>query len=291
MREALIEQSGIWFNLMTGQQDLRGFTVEGIAQGIMDEAIADLRGLAQRDLPAAFRQASEQLDDMARDVADFIVAISGSATKAAKAGIDRLFDAVHPILWGIIGLSGVIVVILIVYAFGTGQTDALIGAGTSVVTALAGLFGIRRGTDSRTESQKTVAETIETEKNSKTEQMNQTKREMQSNLAKATSGLAGTAGAFLGQAGGFLVEAYENGLRRIQIELQSLNYSVAVAHPLVEFFVRHSDVESDLEFLTRVIWDKTSRETQLRNVVAAAFGPISILLGSPAEDAGTAPQD
>jgi hypothetical protein len=287
MRQALIEQSGIWFNLMTGQQDLRGFTVEGIAQGIMDEAISDLRGLAQRDLPAAFRQASEQLDAMARDVADFIVAISGTATRAAKEGIDRLFDTLHPILWGIIGLSGVLVVALIVYALSTGQTDALIGAVTSVGTAVAGLFGIRRGTESRDRSQENVTETIEAEKNAKTEQMKSTKREMESTLAQARSGLAGAAGTFLGQTGDFLVRAYENGLRRIQIELQSLNYSIAVAHPLVEFFVRHSAVESDLEFLTKVIWDKTSREAQLRNVVSAAFGPISILLGAPAEDAAS----
>ena len=55
-------------------------------------------------------------------------------------------------------------------------------------------------------------------------------------------------------------------------------------------FVRIGDVDSDLDFFsTKVIWSKGNREAQLRNVVTAAFGPISILLGKPADD--SAPGD
>lgn len=283
LRETLIEQSGIWYNLMTGQQDLRGFTVEGIAQGLMDEAIGDLRGLAQRDLPAAFQQASQQIDEMARDVAEFVASISGTATKVAQEGINRIFDSVHPVFWVIIGISAVVVVGLVGYAFATSQTDVLIGAMASMGTAVAGMFGIKRGSDSKEETKSNVETQIEDQKTVKTQEMTNKTQQLQNAISHARSGLAGTASSALGQAGSFLVDAYENGLLRIQIELQSLNHSIAVAHPLVEFFIRNSDIESDLDFLTKVIWDKGSREAQLRNVVTAAFGPISILLGAPAE--------
>ncbi|MBK6326054.1 MAG: hypothetical protein IPF56_08950 [Chloroflexi bacterium] len=289
LRETLIEQSGIWYNLMTGQQDLRGFTVEGIAQGLMDEAIGDLRGLAQRDLPAAFQQASQQIDEMARDVAEFVASISGTATKVAQEGINRIFDSVHPVFWVIIGISAVVVVGLVGYAFATKQTDVLIGAMASMGTAVAGMFGIKRGSDSKDETKNNVQTQIEDQKTVKTQEMTNKTQQLQNAISQARTGLAGTASSALGQAGSFLVDAYENGLLRIQIELQSLNHSIAVAHPLVEFFIRNSNVESDLDFLTKVIWDKGSRETQLRNVVTAAFGPISILLGAPAETRNTTP--
>lgn len=283
LRQALVEQSGIWYNLMTGQQDLRGFTVESVAQGIMDEAIAELRGLAQRDLPAAFQQAGQQIDEMTREVTRFVADVGKTATEEAKKGINQLFDSVHPVLWVIVGISAVVVVGLVVYVFSTGQTEALIGALASLGTAVAGMFGIRRGSETLEKSKNNVAQEIESQQNETTAVVTTKSGQLQSIIASARSGLAGTAGAALGQAGSFLVDAYEKGLLRIQIELQSLNHSVAVAHPLVEFFIRTGDVESDLDFLTKVIWSKGSREAQLRNVVTAAFGPISILLGSPAE--------
>lgn len=260
LREALIVQSGIWYNLMTGQQDLRGYTVEGIAQDIMDEALDNLQALAQRDLPAAFQEASRHLNEMARDV-----------SAVAREGINQVFDSINPVLWIVIGISGVFVAILIVYALSTGQTEALIGAVASIGTAVAGMFGIRKGSDSKEESKEKV-----------TEQIDSSTSQLQATVEQVQNGIAGTAGSALDQAGSFLVEAYEKGLLRIQIELQSLNHAVAVTHPLVAFFIRHSDVKSDLDFATMVIWDKGSRETQLRNVVTAAFGPISLLLGTPA---------
>jgi hypothetical protein len=289
LREALIEQSGIWFNLMTGQQDLRGYTIEGLSHGVMDEAIADFRDLAQRDLPAAFQQASQQINDIARDVTDSVLTISASATKVAKDGINRIFDSVNPVLWVIIGISAIIIVGVIGYVLITGQTEALLGTVASLGTAVAGFFGIQRGTNAKKENENNVESEIEKNKVAGTQAIDDKKRQLQSAMDSARSGLAGTASAVLGQAGSFLFDAYEKGLLRIQIELQSLNHSVAVAHPLVEFFVRHSVVESDFDFLTKVIWSKSSREMQLRNVVTAAFGPIGILLGASTEAHDAAP--
>jgi hypothetical protein len=186
------------------------------------------------------------------------------------------------------------VVILIVYAISSGRADGIVGIITSLVTAGAGALGIRQSGNSAQTSQQEVGQEIDKQRAAANQTIQQQQGSLQSSLASAGSQLAGAASSAFTQTGSYLVEAYEKGLARIQIELQTLNYSVSVAYPLVEFFVRRNDVQSDLDFLTTVVWDSGSREAQLRNVVTAAFGPVSILLGGsvggeapPAKGAGS----
>jgi hypothetical protein len=286
LRQALIEQCGIWFNLMTGQQDLRGFTVGRVTHQILDLALSDLRDLAQRDLPAAAKEVAGQVSNVVDTAVDLVTDISRVATQSAKAGIQRVFGTVNPLLWVIVILGGVVgLALLVVYLTSADNpVETLVALLTSLGTSVLGLLGLRRGNDVKAESEQDVETKIEDEKKAGTEKINEKKEDLDSTLTNVGSGLAGAVSGALGQAGQFLFSAYERGLDRIQIELQSLNYSISVTHPLVMFFIRHRDVEvvrSDLDFLTKVIWDEESRKEQLKNVVTAAFGPMSILLGSP----------
>ena len=268
-RNALIKQSGIWFNLMTGLQDLRGFTAEGITHQILDPALCDLRNLAQRDLPAATQQAAQQIKNL-----------SG----AAKEELNQLLNTVKPWLWGVIGLSVLAIILLIGYILFTGKAEAVTGIFTSLITAALGALGIKQSSERKTQGEAQLDTKIESQSDA-----------LQATLSGLGSGLVNIASNTLGQTGTFLVKAYENGLLRIQIELQLLNFSVAITHPLIEFIVRQFAVEGkgdkkdNLDFLT-VIWDTADREAQLRRVVTAAFGPISILLGAPQSNAAGLPQ-
>jgi hypothetical protein len=219
---------------------------------------------------------------------DSVADISQVATQAARQGISRLLRTINPILWIVIGVSVLTIVGLIVYVMlSHTNTQALLGVFISLITAISGGLGIKWSGDTRTKSEQEVTDTIASAAQTNTKAIQEKKNGLQPDLGDVGTGLAGVVGGALGQAGNYLVDAYEKGLVRIQIELQSLNFSVAVAHPLVELVVRHYGVEGDLDFLNKVIWDNTSRQEQLQRVVTAAFGPISILLGSSGTKAET----
>lgn len=279
LRNALIEQSGIWFNLMTGQQDLRGFTIENITHQILDEALDQFRELAQKDLPAAAEQAIREVGEVLDSAKDSVVEIGRKATEAVTDGIKGVFKGVSPLLWGAVIISILIALGLVGYILVTGNTEAVMGLISSGATAVLSWLGIQRGNKAESQSAGAINQKIDEETQNQTTEIEQ-KTEAVQKKESGGSGLSGLAGGALGQAGDFLLSAYDKGLQRIQIELQALNYSVAVAHPLVEYFIRHKDIEvhEDFDFLTKVIWSSANREQQLKRVVTAAFGPISILL-------------
>lgn len=248
LRLALVAQSGVWFNLMTCQQDLRGFTADRVASQMMRNELDRLL--------RSFRTATGQVGKIRQDV-----------TQVATDGIAQAIRRVQPALWAVVGLSVLVVLGLLVYITVTGNIDSLAGLLTSLVTAVAGALGIGGSNMVKAASQSEVSREIKDTTDAHQEQM---------------GGAVGLLSGALGQAGGYLLDAYTKGLARIQIELQTLNHSVSVAGPLIEFFLRRNDVRDDLDFLTKIVWDSQSREAQLQNVVMAAFGPIALLLGDDA---------
>jgi hypothetical protein len=270
LRNALIEQSGIWFNLMTGQQNLRGFTVGTVTHQIVNKAINNFTTLAQRDLNAAAQQAAQQ----ARDV-----------LSAGKRELENVFGSVKLILWVVVGVSIFLLAILL-YLVATGQTQAVTGVITSLFTAALSLFGINASNKRQEKSAQNLQSVMDNNVPA-TSPGNQQKGQSGQSLAVMPNGIRGFFSNSFDQVSQFIIEAYQRGLNRIQIELQWLNYSLAVSHPLVEYFVRQLqfvDVREDYDFLTNVIWDKESREAELHHVVTAAFGPLTLLLKAPMKE-------
>ena len=79
-----------------------------------------------------------------------------------------------------------------------------------------------------------------------------------------------------------LLKAFERGYEQIRIELDGLNRSVAVAYPLVEFFGLTFQWQSEAAFLTNIIWSGAEREVEIKRVMRAAFGPLTLFISPSA---------
>lgn len=147
------------------------------------------------------------------------------------------------------------------------------------------------------------------------------KRSTTSNAADVTPAAAGSAtapgGDLLGRFGGAfasaeqaLFETFRKGYEQIRVEFNHLNYYVAVAYPLVEFFVLtlaetavqeltepnankaagknrqitggnpNYVIQNAYDFLTQIVWNKEDRDEEIQRVARAALGPIGIFIGA-----------
>ena len=80
-----------------------------------------------------------------------------------------------------------------------------------------------------------------------------------------------------------VLKAFERGYEQIRIELDGLNRSVAVAYPLIEFFGLTFRWQSEAVFLTNIIWSGMEREVEIKRVMRAAFGPLTLFISPSAE--------
>jgi hypothetical protein len=91
--------------------------------------------------------------------------------------------------------------------------------------------------------------------------------------------LAQRMSSLFGSASGEVLQAFEQGYKRIQVDLADLGHAVAVTAPLVEYFVLNdafNKINDDYHFLTEIIWSNAERREEVMRVAAAAFGPIGL---------------
>ena len=122
--------------------------------------------------------------------------------------------------------------------------------------------------------------------------------------------LLGRFGSAFASAEQALFDTFRKGYEQIRVEFSNLNYYVAVAYPLVEFFVltlaetavqeltepkanNTTDkngqntggnpnyvVQNAYDFLTQIVWNKEDRDEEIQRVARAALGPIGIFIGA-----------
>ena len=99
---------------------------------------------------------------------------------------------------------------------------------------------------------------------------------------------------FFGAAGPTMEQALQRGYERIQLEFDYLNHNVAIAFPLIEFFLWEelkaveanpngaepieTAIEDGYDFLVKVFWTRVDFEEEFQRVAQAAFGPISAFI-------------
>jgi hypothetical protein len=284
MRLALTEQANIWQTLMTGQQSLRAYSMESVAHKIMQDVTDEIQKSVRTDFRGGVHQAEQVMKEMAEEVKDAI----DIAGQTAVQGLEKLFQACVRSFWPILGVIvviciGSLVLALAVPAIKDGATAASGGAGlTAVISAILGYFGLGNLKGVKAAQQTAIENGRDTAK---------TKVDSQ-----ATAGATGVAGADAGdghlltriegaaqETGAMVLKAFERGYEQIRIELDGLNRSVAVAYPLVEFFGLTFQGQSEAAFLTNIIWSGMEREVEIKRVLRAAFGPLTLFISSSPE--------
>jgi hypothetical protein len=278
MRLALTEQANIWQTLMTGQQSLRAFNMESATNKIMQDVTGEIQKSLRKDFKGSVKQAEQVMKEMAQEVQQVITDVG----QTAKAGLANLLGTYKRWLWIILGGIAVLFVLGIIW-FLLGGSDAKLNAMTAsggtgitgLITALLGVLGLRSIKGKKEEHEAAIDKGQD---NAKT--MVETKA-----AAAGTAGASNSGGSLLTrigdaaqETGSMVLKALERGYEQIRIELSGLGRSVAVAYPLVEFFVLTFKLESDKDFLTEIIWNGAERAEEIRQVARAAFGPLALFI-------------
>jgi hypothetical protein len=284
MRLALTEQANIWQTLMTGQQSLRAYSMESVTLKIMQDVTDEIHKSVRTDFSASVQQAGQVMKEVAQEMKSAI----DVAGQTAVQGLEKLFQscvrAFWPIFLVIIAICvGSLVLALAVPAIKDGAAAASGSAGlTAVISAILGYFGLGNLKGVKAAQQTAIQNGGDTAK---------TKVDRQT-----AAGATGVAGANAGdgnlltriagaaqETGAMVLKAFERGYEQIRIELDGLNRSVAVAYPLIEFFGLTFQWQSEAVFLTNIIWSGMEREAEIKRVMRAAFGPLTLFISPSAE--------
>jgi hypothetical protein len=283
MRLALTEQANIWQTLMTGQQSLRAYSMESVTHKIMQDVTDEIQKSVRTDFSASVQQAEQVMKEVAQEVKAAI----DVAGQTAVQGLEKLFQSCVRAFWPIFGVIvviciGSLVLALAVPAIKDGATAASGGAGlTAVISAILGYFGLGNLKGVKAAQQTAIQNGRDTAKTTVDSQ--------------TTAGATGVAGAKAGdgnlltriegaaqETGAMMLKAFERGFEQIRIELDGLNRSVAVAYPLIEFFGLTFRWQSEAVFLTNIIWSGMERGGEIKRVMRAAFGPLTLFISSSA---------
>jgi hypothetical protein len=191
-------------------------------------------------------------------------------------GLEEVFSSCKKYIWLIGGAILVVALVLIsvalIYPNSDGMAKMSGGFGLSgILSVVLGYFGLGKVQNVKAAQKDAVADKHDSAA---------TKVETQA-AAGAPAGDASLLTRIEGaaqQTGKIVLEALERGYEQARIELDSLNRSVAVAYPLVEFFGLAFTLESDAAFLTEIIWSGKVREEEIKRVVRAAFGPLAVFI-------------
>jgi hypothetical protein len=240
LRIALTEQTNVWQNLISGQESLRGYNVETAAHKIMQDITEEIGdGLRQ-----GFREAVRQTEEMLKE-----------AQKEATAAIGSVFESGRSVCWILLAVG-----ILIAAAGAMGQSIGLPGVLSGLGSLLFGGYKWLGLNSLKNDAEQKIEKT--------------------SNPVVATSGsnvlsqMEGT----VQDAEAAVLKAFQRGYEQMRIELDSLNRSIAVTYPLVEFFGKELRLDSDVDFLTDIFWDGTKREEEIKRVIWAAFGGLALIV-------------
>lgn len=253
LRGALIEQSSIWEELLTGHQRLEAFTVESVmtrlVQDVTDQVVSEAVDEVGRSAQHVWRVTARQMAPV------LIVTLVVIAIVAVPA-----------ILW-------VLLVHPSVSALNPNGVWALLGLGP-LVAAVGGWLGLRASIG-MTSSASATMDTSKPASPTSTSPLFAPQGALATFFAQVSDKMAPLVPA--------LLTMLQAGWQQVRVELAGLNYAVGVAYPLVNCFVEVGDaplatITSDFMFMEQVIWTTDERKAEVEDVVRAAFGPIGMLI-------------
>jgi hypothetical protein len=275
LRRALTEQANIWQALMTGQQSLRAYNIEAMAQEIMQDVMNEIQANVQAEFSKGITEVGKALTDMASTAK----AVIQDVKQVAVSGLDTLLSPIKPYLVAIVGGIVVVAIVFIIIALAVPQFNSALvtmaSTGVSAfLTAILGYFGLGNLNTKKEDQQKTIQNKSDAAQNAVDDAKD---------VSTTNSGEGGLLTRIEGatqEVGTEMIKALNRGYEQIRIELDGLQRSVAVAYPLVEFVQPHFELKTSTAFLTEVIWSGEDREEQLKLTMRAAFGPLALLLRS-----------
>jgi len=287
LRQALITQTGIWQALVLGQQQLRAYNAEGVAQRIMQDLAVKFQQLAaRRGLFGAAEQVTETLVEQTKIAAGQVSAVASTAQAAIAAqiqqGLRTLVRSLWPVLVVLLVITAVGVVVLFQRAM-TGQVGNLLVDLATPLLGAASAIGLLFARDRIATTPPQVVPPVAQVAGASAARDSAVPVGA---VAPEDRSLGGQLRALAGQVGGEVVEAFSRGFEQVQKDLAALGYSVGVSYPLVEYFVLHEDWEgfkAEIDFLDKVVWVKTARHADIMRVASAAFGPIGVFALAAAE--------
>jgi hypothetical protein len=264
MRQALIEQWGGWFALVSGRQDLTSFRAVNVASELLQDYSQQITRLASTNLQDAFNQMQAEMRELAQTGLE--------ATKdVARVGINALAD-IFKSKWLWVGAAGVVVLVgavalVLMLASGSRDFTTFLGA---VLSAILGALGIGGpGYKAVRDGQIKVATSQAKNESSIADQNSTAQKKMEESVNVGALVLT-----TVGHIRDYLEVAFTRGYAQLQKEMGLISAALAVSSPLVEFVTRNADTNNDLEFLSTVIWNDKVRRSQLNRIVIAAFGPV-----------------
>jgi hypothetical protein len=250
LRLALTEQTNVWQMLMTGQESLRGYNVETAAHKIMED-ITDEIGSGLRQ---GFKSALQQTEQMLTEI-----------KKEATVAVGNVFNFGRSACWILLGLGFFITVagaiaLIPNLASQVGRSLGFTGVLSGIGSFLLGGYkwlGLSAFKDDATQRIQGASDTP-----------------VVSEGSALLSRLEGAAQS----AESAILKAFQQGYEQMRVELDSLNRSIAVTYPLVEFFGKELKLDSTVDFLTDIFWSGTKREEEVKRVIRAAFGGLSLMV-------------
>jgi hypothetical protein len=292
LRLALIEQANIWQTLIIGHETLGSFTAENVTKQILQEVMVSFETVAQQQglmetAEAVGREFNRVVEVASEQIQDTLTRIHDVAHKE----LSQLFRNFWPILAGIgvivlLGIVAVVVRLVQQHPFELPDVTSLLA---SVAGAVGG-FGLFRARQRNSESQTALDGEHGTAKTRVNDSIGQIQSVANADPSGAATGLPAaktTPGTGLvarlentfGTVSKAILDAFEKGYEQIRVDLAGLGYSVAVAHPLVEFFVLNisfENIRADYDFMMEIIWNHTDRKEEVMRVAYAAFGPLGM---------------
>ncbi|CAM2157379.1 conserved protein of unknown function [Pararobbsia alpina] len=279
MRLALTKQVSIWQTLITGQQSLRAFSTENIAQKLVDEVWTEIQAGLAEDIGETVRHAEDAAAELAKE-----------ATEAAGKAIDKMFVAARAFIWPLGILAVAVIGIGVILLFG--QYDHAGTRGASGALSVAGIGAAAAGvlkwlgiSTDRADAQASIQAAA--------------KPAPSPNAQEAQApGIVNRVEQISRSFASDAMNALKNGFGQAQTELDDLNRSVSVTYPLVDYIALQrtlvsggGNVPSSVQvllnkgdFLRDVIWTSDERAEEMKAIVRAAFGPIAMLAYSAVKD-------
>jgi len=258
LREALIQQAGVWQSLVLCQQSLHSFAVQSVTQKILSNFMQTFQRVAVQGLFKAAEGTAQEVGNISNQMAQ--------VARDLVHGYRPMFIAVLIAIAAII--ASLIALVLVV------GPEALKGLFIGLASLVTGT-GIFMGNKLRQ-----VSNTLPGEQPvaSQVPAGAQTLASVPGNLLENFSGIFGSAGSTI-------FEAFEHGYEQILIEFDTLNHNVSVAFPLIEFFTANAgkfqeEISDAYTFLTKIVWSDEERAAEIQQIAQAAFGPIGAIVGS-----------
>ncbi|WP_421381078.1 hypothetical protein ACOCG7_34210 (plasmid) [Paraburkholderia sp. DD10] len=282
MRLALTKQVNLWRTLICGQQSMKAFSTESVAQKLVNEVWEEIQGGLAADMSQAFRRAEKAAEDIAKEAGE---------------AIESVFSAARGFFWPLAILAVMVVVAVLVLLIGQKPAADAVAPGVGVAGIGAAVAAVLKWFDFSHFKEKTKADFTKNAGNKTASATTETDGGIAERLGNLSHSIATDA-----------LSAMKSGFAQVQTELADLNRSVSVAYPLIDYIALERSGASasgkieppvsgakaappagtasigSVLLLKDIIWTSEERAEEIKAVVRAAFGPVAVLAYSATQN-------